>query len=552
MSRAWAITVSVLLGLFCAGLVYLCLISPLWGDDYVYSFVFDARYYYDDSFSRLLGSWRDIADSQYAHYLCTNGRVVAHTLAQSFLYAGQGWPWALANTLCLVATVWLLLRFSLRRPDAAPARRWQNYLLTLALYWLLMPHPGQLFFWLTGSCNYQWAALLVFAFLNLWLLPAPRAGAWLLFPVAFLAGNSNEALSLGLAISLVGFAAWRHRALRTRQFVGLACFLLGTASNVFSPGVAARIEMAGESVSNADLWTRCLNAVADISKALEDFPSLLLLPLAFIIIGLLPWGRSRRRSCLLPAAVLSLCLAIYARMIDPRATYGFFLYSFTLAVPVVLTLFVRLPRGLRLAGGAVLTLMVGMSFLNAAYGIPRMAAWEQAVIEQARAGQHLIVQRENPPYGYYNHGSFLVANSSGMHNRALAAYYGVPRFGLCRPWEQRLMDSVPAEAYAQLRQPGEYCRAAKHVIMIRLPQEPTSCLVSGYLSPGADHAQPRCWGRFATALKEQGGIWYLLIFYSAEADALGLPELRLRLIEGHSWHWLSLDPRRRRGVLTIL
>ncbi len=239
-------------------------------------------------------------------------------------------------------------------------------------------------------------------------------------------------------------------------------------------------------------------------------------------------------------------------MIATRATFGYIIYSFTLTVAVALTHIGRLPRGLRLACGAVLALMVGKTVVDAAYGIPRMAAYERALIEEARAGKRLIVQHEAPPYGYYNHGSFLVANSSGMHNRALAAYYGVPRFGVCRAWEYRMLNSVPAEAYARLRQPGEYCRAAKNVILIRLPQEPTSCLVSGYLSPGADYAQPRCWGRFATALKEQEGIWYLLVFYSSEADALGLPELRLRLIEGHSWHWLTLDPRRRHGVLTIL
>ncbi len=552
MNRVCTILAWLLLGVFCAALVWLNIMTPLWGDDYVYSFVFDALYYYDDSFTRLLGSWKDIFDSQCAHYLCTNGRFVAHTLAQGFLYAGQGWPWALANTLCLVANVWLLLRFSLRSPETNPARRWQQFLLTLGLYWLLLPHAGQLFFWLTGSCNYQWSALLVLGFLNLWLLPAPRWLAWLLFPVAFLAGNSNEALSLGLAISLVGFAAWRHRALRARQFVGLACFLLGTASNVFSPGVAARLEMAGESVSNADLWTRCLNAGRDISKVMEDMPSLLLVPLAAILIGLLPWGRSRRRSCLLPAAVLSLCLAVYVRMIDPRATFGFFLFSFMLGLPVLLNFFGKLPRSLRLACGIMLTGMVGMSLARAAREIPAMQSYESTLVDEARWGERLLVPRGLPPYGDNNHSSFLVANSSGIHNRAMAAYYGTPRFGVLRPREHRQLKSVPQEAYEMLRQPGEYCRAGEHVILVRLPQEPTSCMVKAYRSPNAKHAQPRCWGGLSSALVEREGAWYLLIFYSADAHAAALPELRLRLIEGHAWHWLSLDPRRERGVLTIM
>ncbi len=551
MNRALLITAWGLLAAFCAALVYLNLITPLWGDDYVYCFVFDARYYYDDSFTRLVGSWKDIVDSQVAHYLCTNGRFVAHTLAQGFLYAGQGWPWALANTLCLVANVYLLWRFSCRRREPDAGRRWQQFLLALALYWLLLPHPGQLFFWLTGSCNYQWAALLVLAFLNLWLMPAPRALAWLLYPLAFVAGNGNEALSLGLAIALVGYAAWRHRALRARQFVGLACFLLGTASNVFSPGVAARMAMAGESVSNADLWTRFFNAVDDIGKVLEDWPSLLLVPLALLIIGMLPWGRSRRRSCLLPAAVLSLGLAIYVRMIDPRASFGFFLYSYMLALPVLLTLFGRLPRWVRAAIGAVLALALGKGLLNAAYDIPRFEAYEQAIVEEARRGNSIIVPAGNPPYSLYNHCTFLVTNSAGIHNRAMAAYHGTPRFGLFREGERRQLEALPPEAYALLQQPGEYCRASEGIIMIRLPQQPASCLVTGYRAADAEHAEPWCWGGFSSAVVEKGGAHFLLVFYHAEGRAAGLAELRLRLIEGHVWHSLSLDPSRERGVLTI-
>ncbi len=550
MNRAGTIAFLALLAAFCAALVYLNLISPFWGDDYVYRFVFDARHYYDESFSRLVASWRDIWDSQVAHYLCTNGRFVVHVLAQGFLYAGQGWVWALANTLCLVANVYLLLRVSCPRAESRPAWQ-QNFLLALALYWLLLPHPGQLFFWLTGSCNYQWAALMVLGFLNLWLLPAPRRVGWLLYPVALLAGNGNEALSLGLALALTGFAAWRHRELTARQFAGLACFLLGTASNAFSPGVAARVAMAGESVSNAGLATRAVNAWEDTAKVLDQWPSLLLVPLAALALSLLPWGRSERRACLLPAALLSLGLAVYVRMLDPRATFGFFLYAFMLALPVVLTLFGWLPRAARLAIGGVLAVSVGMGLLNAAYDIPRFAAYERAIVDEARAGHAVVVPATDPPYSPYNHSTFLVSNSSGMHNRALASYFGVPRFGVFKEWERRQLQAVPQEAYASLRQPGEYCRSTEGTILVRLPNEPVSTLVTGYKSADDEHPEPWSWGGLTSAVVEQGGVYYLLVFYHAEAREEGLSELRLRYIEGHSWHNLSLDPALRRGVLSI-
>ncbi len=551
MSRPCRIAAWALLLAFSAALVYLNLISPLWGDDYVYLYVFDARYYFDESFSRLVSSWQDILDSQLAHYRCTNGRFAAHTLAQGFLAWGRGWPWALLNTLCLVANAWLIWRFTCRRPGEGSGARWQGFLLTLGLYWLFLPHPGQLFFWLTGSCNYQWAALFVLAFLNLLFLPAPRALAWLLCPVAFLAGNGNEALSLGLALALAGYALWKRRALGLRWFAGLACFFLGTASNVFSPGVAARMEMAGEGVAEAELWTRCVNAVEDIGKVLADWPSLLLVPLAALLISLLPCGRSQQRSFLLPAALLSLGLAVCVRMIDPRATFGGYLYAFMLALPVVLTLFDMLPRWVRALGGGALALCVGMGLLNAAYDIPRFEAYERSLVEAARAGERCVLPQADAPYSPYNHSSFLIANRAGMHNRALAAWFGVPRFGVFKPWEMDLLHSVAPAAYESLRQPGEYCRANENVFLIRLPQEPTSCLVTGCQAADDEHAEPRCCCGFSTAVVEKQGAHYLLIFFTGQASEEDLAELRLRLIEGHSWHILSLDPRQDRGVMRL-
>ncbi len=550
MSRRCHILAWGVLLLFAAALVYLNLITPLWSDDYVYRFVFDALYYYDASFSRLVSSARDVFDSQVAHYLCTNGRAVAHTLAQTFLSVGHNVLWSVANSLCFLALGWLVWRFAAHSSKGGRALHpWAGYLLTLALYWLVLPHHGQLFFWLTGSCNYTWAALLVMAFLNLWLLPAPRALAWLLYPVALLAGNGNEALSIGLSLALLSYVVFKHRELGLRQFAGLACFLIGTASNVFSPGAAARLEMAGESVADALLLERVLNAWEDVTRVLESWPNLLLVPLGAMLLAMLPRGRSRYRAWLLLAALLSLALATYVRMLDARATFGYFFYASLAALPVLFTFFARLPQRLRWCVGVVLALVVGKQMLNAAYDIPRFEAYEQSLVAAARKGNSMVVPQQEAPFSRYIHNTFLTENSTGMHNRAMAACYATPAFGVFSEAERRMVQAVPRAAYSGL-QPGEFCRATKSLFLLRLEEAPTCCHATGYHVSGAVPlaAAPRCWRGLSCAVAEREEAHYAYIFCDADvAKEAELCEVRVRLMQGHTLRWLSFDPRLDRG-----
>ncbi len=519
---------------FAAGLVGLNLLTPFWSDDYVYRFVFDAQHYYDESFSRLVGSWRDIVESQRAHYLCPNGRVVAHTLAQLFLWVGYNGLWSVANTLCFLALGWLMWRFAAASSKGGrELPRWAGYGLTLALYWLLLPHHGQLFFWLTGSCNYQWSALLVLAFLNLLFLPSRRALGWLLFPVALLAGNGNEALSVGLSLALACYAIFRREELCLRQFAGLFCFFVGTASNVFSPGVAARLEMAGESVSDASLLERVVNAWGDLSKVLEQWPHLLLVPLAAMLLAMWPRGRSHPHTFLLLAALLSLALATCVRMVDPRATFGYFLFAGMAALPVVLTLVARLPRWGQGGLALLLGLVVAGQMLEAAGAIPRFAAYERAIVEAARTGDGLVVPQEPAPWSRFVHNTFLTQNCTSMHNRAMAVWYGVPPFAVLTAEEARQVRAVPEEVYARL-QPGEACRATEDMFVYRLAAAPTFCQVMGYhVSDEDGGAELRRWRGLVCTVVARGDAHYALVFFDCSAHEAGVCALRLRMMFQH-------------------
>ncbi len=328
----------------------------------------------------------------------------------------------------------------------------------------------------------------------------------------------------------------------------MLCFFLGTASNVFSPGAAARLEMAGESVSEASLPERVVNALEDMGAVLESWPHLLLVPFAAMLLAMWPRGRSRYRAWLLLAALLSLALATYVRMIDPRASFGYFLYAGMAALPVLFTLVARLPKTLAWCLAVGLTLVIGKQMLNAAYDIPRIAAYEQAIVEEARRGTGIVVPKQPAPWSRYNHATFLTQNSSGMHNRAMAAYYGTPAFSVLSEAEAKLVQAVPAEAYRSLNA-GEYCRATEDIFLLRLAEAPTSCHATGYHVPekAPAVALPRCWRGLSSTVQEREGAHYVLIFFDCTAHEAGLCEMRVRLMQGHALSWLSLDPHLERG-----
>ncbi len=456
--------------LFALALLALNEIAPFVSDDYVYSFLFDARYYWDASFSRPLSGLRDIWDSQVAHYLCCNGRVVAHTLAQLFLLGGGGLLWSAANTLCLLLSAWLMLRLCGARCT------WPSYLLVLCLYWLLLPRPGETYFWLTGSCNYQWALLLVLSFLYLWREVARcRACAWLLYPIALLAGNSQEALSAGIAAALALYALARFRSLALHQWCGLALFMLGVATNVFSPGVQERLAYAGHEGGAVNGLARLLAGTGGFFSALVGNPVHWVLPLATLALMVYRLCRRRYGWPLFfgMAAWLSLLAAVYSRNMGARATFGVFACSFVCLLPLALAAFGRLRKGWRTAAWVAVLACTAWGMCQAAYSLRQLGLHELRIAQEAARGTERIGRQEDPAFSScfwndkYTNSTYLTEQKEMFQNRAFAAYYRTPAFALAAPGYWSRVPADIEEACASLR-PNEFMRIHPDWVLLRV------------------------------------------------------------------------------------
>ncbi len=219
---------------------------PLTHDDFAYAFIWAG----DDGGNLdamktgaervRVESLGDIFESQLSHWQTWGGRIIAHSLAQFFIWQGKIF-FDVANTIVLAVLVWLILRLA-----GAPLK-------ILPVAWVfcgLMFLAGEsavTTLWLTGACNYLWMALFQLGFL-LPYVEAIRAGknfpAWLMILAGILAGWSNEAGALAtvfLTAFLLGILR-RKKILVQWMLAGFSALIVGSALNILAPGNFAQAE----------------------------------------------------------------------------------------------------------------------------------------------------------------------------------------------------------------------------------------------------------------------------------------------------------------------
>ena len=105
-------------------------------------------------------SVREIFPALQVIYETVNGRVVPHFFAMFFLLIGKNW-FNIVNALFSALLFYVLSRY-LRTERGS---RIGCILFLFCAIWFFLPAFGQVFLWLTGSCNYSWTMLLSFLFL---------------------------------------------------------------------------------------------------------------------------------------------------------------------------------------------------------------------------------------------------------------------------------------------------------------------------------------------------------------------------------------------------
>ena len=224
------------------------------GDDYVYSFVWEGHPMYESlsDQARRISSFHDLFISQWSHYFTGNGRTVSHTIAQLFLWMGKdifNIFNALIAVLLIVEIYWCSNKGIITGDCKISRLAW-----IFSALWIFTPGFSPVFFWLSGACNYLWSAALLLGF----LLPYVRKyyffenkivdNSWfrlVMFFLFMLAGwtNENSVCWIILALIIFIYVNRERNEKESWMLTGLAGLLIGYALLMFAPGNIVRLQM---------------------------------------------------------------------------------------------------------------------------------------------------------------------------------------------------------------------------------------------------------------------------------------------------------------------
>ncbi len=213
--------------LVCCACITVCLAwQTIWvSDDIVYRFHFQTQ--------SPITSFGDVISSQITHYFTRNGRFIAHVFAQVCI-ALWGRPlFSVVNGLVYVAFICLLWRVC--KVDG----NWKY-----ALYVVLLAFLGlQTKYTPCFQINYIWMFSLVLGYLLLFFhfkKTYSRLYAIGLVPFGIIAGWSNEALVVGISVSLVVYVWKNRKSVTFNQWLMFFSFGIGAALLCLSPGTIGR------------------------------------------------------------------------------------------------------------------------------------------------------------------------------------------------------------------------------------------------------------------------------------------------------------------------
>lgn len=228
-------------------------LTPMaFGDDYVYSFIWQGHSEYEPltENAERIKSFEDIYISQWSHYFTWSGRVVSHVIAQFFLWTGKdvfNFFNALISVFLVVEIYWcankgiITYRFNVKR-----------LICIFFMLWAFTAGFSPVFFWLSGACNYLWPAALLLIFLlpyirkyyffqekinyNIWFKFA-------MFILGLLSGWTNENSICWIILLLFVFIYVNRNksGLESWMFTGLAGLTMGYLLLMLAPGNIARL-----------------------------------------------------------------------------------------------------------------------------------------------------------------------------------------------------------------------------------------------------------------------------------------------------------------------
>lgn len=228
-------------------------LTPLsFGDDYVYSFVWEGHSIYEplSENATRVSSLKDLYNSQVLHYFTWSGRIVSHTLSQFFLWAGKS-VFNVCNALASVLLVAEIYWCSHKGIKKITADVGVLCVIFFAL-WAFSPGFGDVFLWLDGACNYLWTTVILLGVIVPYIrryylysedLQQERNFALLMLFGGIVAGctNENTICWVVLILTVFVFRLWRRGQTEYSLLFGVIGLAVGYALLMFAPGNMARL-----------------------------------------------------------------------------------------------------------------------------------------------------------------------------------------------------------------------------------------------------------------------------------------------------------------------
>lgn len=217
--------------------------TPLIGDDFVYSFVYQTNL--------KLASFDDIIVSQQLHYNKWGGRTIVHLIDQLLLFNYSPLRADILNSLAftgLIITIYIHVT----------AQRMLNpglLIILFCLMWFAQPVFAETCLWLTGSCNYLWGTLLILLFLLPYRLYNNQKKNSLIhslyivsmFISGIVAGWTNENTAAAMIVMIISFLYYyksKKWDIPLWAYAGLAGSIIGYTLMIIAPGNFARASEA--------------------------------------------------------------------------------------------------------------------------------------------------------------------------------------------------------------------------------------------------------------------------------------------------------------------
>lgn len=246
-------TISVLIFIFLFFCVLNFLTPMCFGDDYVYSFIWQGHSEYEPLIEPTIWvtSFEDLKNSLWLHYFTWSGRTISHFLTQFFLWQGKD----IFNVFNSLISLVLVIEIYWCANKGVVTSKFEPNRLCWIFFamWAFTPGFSPVFFWLSGACNYLWTAVLLLGF----LLPYIRKyyyfedkvtnyhRAWLgMFLLGIIAGwsNENSVCWIILVLTVFIYANRKKNGFEYWMFAGLAGLVIGYALLMFAPGNVVRLQ----------------------------------------------------------------------------------------------------------------------------------------------------------------------------------------------------------------------------------------------------------------------------------------------------------------------